>query len=117
MSCLIALSWQQRHQQVNPYWPLPLNRGPQYHQLPYFYQEPHQSYPSFFPYYRGPYSNYYQQQQQFDQLQLAALLAKQQQQQLDEAAQLEKVASYNKQPVSDHHFDEEAFKKFLLVSD
>jgi len=107
--CLIAVSWQQhyrhqhRHQQanVNPYWPLPLHQQQQ--QLPYYYQEPHQNYPSYYPYYRGPYISpsapshpeYYQphqqqqvpQRSQLDELKLAALLSQLSQQQQQQGPQ------------------------------
>ena len=144
MSCLIALSWQQHHHHyrqpaANPYWPLPLNnhRGPQHQQqLPYYYQEPHQNYPSFNPYYPGPYSpfapsypNYYKKKipnrsYSLDELKLAALFSQQQQKQQQQLDEAQLVATYYpefkdkvviaKQP--DQPLDEEAFKKFLLVS-
>ena len=105
--CLIAVSWQQHYRQqhhqqanVNPYWPLPLHQHRQ--QLPYYYQEPRQNYPSYYPYYRGPYISpsapshpeYYQPQQQqvpqhsqLDELKLAALLSQLGQQQLQQQPQ------------------------------
>ena len=98
MSCLIALSWQQQHHHyrqpaANPYWPLSNYYHQQQQQLPYYYQEQNYNYPSFNPYYRGPYisppaqsqQTYYQAQQQqqhqvpqrsqLDELKLAALLS------------------------------------------
>ena len=135
MSCLIALSWQQHHHYRQPaanrYWPL-LPYHHQQQQLPSYYQEPHQNYASFNPYYRGPYfpsaqqfyPNYYQKKipnrSHLDELKLAALLSQQQQVKLDEAQlaaayypQFKEKVIVVQQP--DQPIDEEAFKKFLLV--